>query len=166
MFILLRKVLLPILIGSLFAQSAVSDVISIRADEWFPFNGTPGSETPGYMIEIADRIFTEAGHTLDYQLMNWKRSISEVEKGNYDCIVGAIKKNAPNFVFPTESMGIKDKIKEAGRLNQPVDVYIACSPNKPNSIVYTKLLSEGIIDLRKTGELQKILEKYALKDWK
>ena len=113
MLILLRKILLPILIGSLFAQSAVSDVISIRADEWFPFNGTPGSETPGYIIEIADGIFTEAG-----------------------------------------------------RLNQPVDVYIACSPNKPNSIVYTKLLSEGIVDLRKTGELQKTLEKYALKDWK
>ena len=36
--------------------------ITLRADEWSPFNGDPASDRPGYLIEIANRIFSKAGH--------------------------------------------------------------------------------------------------------
>ncbi len=43
--------MLFLLSGSILAKS-----VSIRADEWFPINGVPGSSSPGYMIELAQNI--------------------------------------------------------------------------------------------------------------
>jgi len=45
-------------------------------------------------------------------------------------------------------------------------VYIAFSPFFKQSKTYAKILSDGIIKYRKNGKLQKILNKYGLKDWK
>lgn len=84
---------------------ATADTISIRADHWFPINGDPDSETPGYMIELATRIFGDAGHTVDYQLMPWKRAILFVREGRYNCVVGANHRDTPDFVFPTVNWG-------------------------------------------------------------
>jgi len=79
--------------------------ITLRADEWYPFNGVPGSDRPGYLIEVATRIFAAAGHKVDYQLMPWERAIAESRAGKFDCIVGAYKDDAPDFVFPVVAMG-------------------------------------------------------------
>ncbi|MDF1877156.1 transporter substrate-binding domain-containing protein [Sulfurimonas sp. SAG-AH-194-L11] len=45
------------------------------------------------------------------------------------------------------------------------NIYIAFSPNNPHSKKYARILSQGINDLRKNGELNKILSKYGLYDW-
>jgi polar amino acid transport system substrate-binding protein len=45
-------------------------------------------------------------------------------------------------------------------------LFIAFSPKIPKSHEYAKLLTEGMVTLRKSGELQKILAKYGLTDWK
>jgi polar amino acid transport system substrate-binding protein len=48
--------------------------------------------------------------------------------------------------------------------NDP-DLYIAFSPNNPKSAYYAELISKGITELRQSGELQRILERYNLSDW-
>ena len=60
---------------------------------------------------------------------------------------------------------LSDRIVEAGFLNS-VPVYIAFSPKHPKSKEYAQILSEGIKELRSSGELATILKKYGLKDWK
>lgn len=82
-----------------------ADTISIRADTWFPMNGHPGDAKPGYMIEFAEAIFGAHGHKIDYQTMPWERSVREVRKGTFDCVVGAYKEDTPDFVFPTHHWG-------------------------------------------------------------
>lgn len=52
------------------------------------------------------------------------------------------------------------------RADHTIDGYIACSPAKESSKVLMKLVDEGTDKLRQSGELQKILDKYGLKDWK
>jgi hypothetical protein len=37
-----------------------------------------------------------------YQVLPWKRSIIEVRKGNYNAIIGAVKEETPDFIFPEE----------------------------------------------------------------
>jgi len=37
---------------------------------------------------------------------------------------------------------------------------------EPLNKAIAKMLSNGIIDLRKSGELKKILDRYGVKDWK
>ncbi|WP_339672212.1 transporter substrate-binding domain-containing protein [Dasania marina] len=80
-----------------FAQS-----VSIRTDEWFPMNGTPGQKPAGFLIDFAERTFD----SVDYKLMSWQRAVEEVKNGSFDCVIGAFKEDAPGFVFPEESWGV------------------------------------------------------------
>lgn len=91
--------------GLLFSFTAHALTISLRADEWSPFNGDPKSDHPGYLIELATQIFAAAGHKVDYQLMPWERAIADTRAGKFDCIVGAYKEDAPDFVFPSVPLG-------------------------------------------------------------
>ena len=84
---------------ALTATGAAAETITLRADEWCPYNCEPGSERPGYMIEIAQEVFGEAGFDVDYQTLNWMRSIAESRAGRYAGIIGAIREEAPDFVF-------------------------------------------------------------------
>lgn len=246
-----------VLVFGLFSTFSYADVVSIRADAWYPINGEAGSATPGYMIEIAQTILIDNGHSLDYQTMPWERSLAEVRTGKYDCVVGATPGDAEDFVFPEESwgefestfyvkkgsswryadldsiknikvgviggyaysdefdayvaenkssamvqvlnannaleqnikklnagridtvveshlvmkaklmeMGLADNIVPAGALTESEPIFIACSPAKASSKIYSKLFSDGIQKLRASGQLKTILDKYGLTDWK
>lgn len=92
---------------SLFSviSSGHTETIALRADLWCPYNCDPDSDTPGYIIEIAHQIFEKAGHSIDYQVLNWARAIEETRQGNLDGIVGAYKHDAPDFIFPENAQG-------------------------------------------------------------
>ena len=57
------------------------------------------------------------------------------------------------------------QVASAGLIGTPENLYIACSPKKETSAEYVKLVSDGTRELRQSGELAKILEKYGLQDW-
>lgn len=89
-----------------FTTMAMAETVHLRADPWFPYNGKPDAEKPGYMIEIARTVFNRHGLELDYQLLNWERSLKKAREGNVDCVVGAYKTDAPDFLFPEHSLGV------------------------------------------------------------
>jgi polar amino acid transport system substrate-binding protein len=249
---------IKLLLAAIFLLSTLShaNTVTIRADEWYPINGVPDAKKPGYMIELAQVILAKHGHTVEYRSMPWERSLKEVRRGSFDCVVGAYKEDAPDFIFPDvawgsiessfyvknetawrytgidsvkkvvmgsiggyayseeldkyieqnkgkgkvqvinannaleqnikkllkgrldtvieshlvmeaklKSMGATDKVKSAGILVKAENMYIACSPAKSTSKEYAKLFSEGIKELRASGKLKEILDKYGLKDW-
>jgi polar amino acid transport system substrate-binding protein len=82
----------------------LADTITIRADEWCPYTCDPRSDHPGYLIEIAKRVFEAEGHRVDYKLLPWPRAVSEVKRGVFDAIAGGGRKDTPDFVF-TRPMG-------------------------------------------------------------
>lgn len=86
----------------------VAKTITLVADEWYPVNGDPKSDKPGYMIEIAKEIFKEKGYEVIYKIKPWERSILETRLGKEDCVVGAAKEDAPDFIFPSASFGHLD----------------------------------------------------------
>jgi polar amino acid transport system substrate-binding protein len=94
----------------LLASVAQAATISIVADEWCPYNCTPGSDQPGYMIEIAQKVLGEAGHAIDYRTMPWSRAIEEARRGKFDAIVGAAQGDAPDFVFPSVKLGVSSNV--------------------------------------------------------
>jgi polar amino acid transport system substrate-binding protein len=63
-------------------------------------------------------------------------------------------------------MGDKDRFRSAGTFGAPSKIYIAFSPANHKSKEYARILSEGIVSLRASGELKEILGKYGLDDWK
>jgi polar amino acid transport system substrate-binding protein len=97
---------LTLIMASLSAQST----LTVKADSWFPFNDDPASAKPGYVVELLRLIFEPQGIKIDYKLTPWNRSLAEVENGQADCVIGALKTDAPNFVFPLDSAGITKNV--------------------------------------------------------
>jgi polar amino acid transport system substrate-binding protein len=97
----LRGVLAILACAVLLAAAPVrAETITLVADEWCPYNCAPGDAKPGFLIEIARRIFEPAGFGVDYKIVPWARAIRDARAGRYTAIVGAIRSEAPDFVFP------------------------------------------------------------------
>ena len=80
-------------------------VLTLAADHWCPYNCEPGSDFPGYMIEIAREVFEPAGYEIRYEVINWARALAMTREGRHDGVVGAFHGDAPDFVFPDEPLG-------------------------------------------------------------
>lgn len=85
--------------------AAGANTISIRSDEWLPYNGSSARKPPGYMIEMADSIARANGHTIDYRNLPWDDALIAVRRGDFDCVVGATPDEVPDFAFPSEPWG-------------------------------------------------------------
>lgn len=73
--------------------------------------------------------------------------------------------------YEINELGYNGKVKEAGQISTPISprddyYYLAFSPKKPESAKYAKIFSDGIREMRKSGELEEIMHKYGLHDWK
>lgn len=69
--------------------------------------------------------------------------------------------------YTLKKMKLTELFTEAGNLGDSHPVNIAAfSPVIPESKKYAEILVNGIEELRKSGELDKIMDKYGLKDWK
>lgn len=249
----MKKMVIACLLFSLF--SVFSQELVVAADYWMPYNGDPGSEKEGFVVEILKEIFEKKGITVKYETRPWARAIKLGEEGKVDAVIGAMKSDAEGFVFPEESIGIlandfyvpadsdwkftgfesfkgykvgivtdyaygdevdkfisenksnfdyvagenaiemnikklahkridilmdtkfvvdftanniglTDKIKYAGDDGSSDKIYVAFSPAKSTSKDYADYFDVGMKELRKSGELGKILKKYGLSDWK
>jgi len=102
----MKKLLLLVSFLGGLTLPAFGDEITIRADIYCPYNCEPQSEKPGLLIEIVKYAFEKAGHTVQYEILNWSRAVLETRKGKYNAIVGAYKGDAPDFVFPENGLAI------------------------------------------------------------
>jgi len=251
-----RLTLLVALCASVGAASA--DVITIRADEWLPYNGPLNRKPAGYMIELADAIAATNKHSIDYNTMPWDDAVASARKGDIDCVVGALKSDAEGFAFPEESWGkslngiyalndttwrysgiesfssvrvaviseysyteeidayieqhkddptkvvvvnstgralmnavsrlvsgkadvliedvnvaastfkrmnMSDRMAQVGIAGEAEPMYVACTPASPRGKLFADMFSKGTAELRASGKLAEILEKYGLSDW-
>lgn len=59
-----------------------------------------------------------------------------------------------------------ESLKVAGWVSsQDPYLYVGFSPNHPKSREYATILNHGVEELRRSGELQRILDKYQVEDW-
>jgi polar amino acid transport system substrate-binding protein len=84
--------------------SALADDIVLEADSWCPFNCEPGSDRPGFMVEIAQKVLGAQGHKIVYQIRPWARAIDNAKKGTTNGVIGASKADAPELVFPENEL--------------------------------------------------------------
>lgn len=84
--------------------------IVIAADEWCPYNCTPNSELPGYMVEIAREALALAApnqYQLTYIQLPWKRAMLMAKEGaQVHGIIGAIASEAEGLYTPKEEQGL------------------------------------------------------------
>lgn len=91
-------IMLLLLIAPVLKASA--DTIVAAADQWCPISCEPDSAEPGFMVEVAQAVFTKAGHQFVYQKMPWTRAINDTRHGKINAVIGAFKGDTPDFIFP------------------------------------------------------------------
>jgi polar amino acid transport system substrate-binding protein len=62
------------------------------------------------MIEIAKEILTPKNISVDYEILPWARALAYTRIGRTDCVVGAYKSDAPDFIFPELAWGMDQNI--------------------------------------------------------
>ncbi|NTV29169.1 MAG: transporter substrate-binding domain-containing protein [Candidatus Omnitrophica bacterium] len=98
--------LLMLVFLMVFAVRTYADTIVVRADSWPPYNADPAASEPGYVVEILKAVFEPQGHKIDYQTMPWTRAVADMMEGKVDAIIGASHADAPDALYPAESMGV------------------------------------------------------------
>ncbi len=88
------------------AGPAARTEISLCADVWCPYNCAPGAAQPGFAVEIARKVFGQAGYHVSYEVAGWPRCVEDTRAGRFTAIIGAIRADAPDFTFPTEPIGV------------------------------------------------------------
>lgn len=87
------------------ASGVRADTITLVADPWCPHNCEPGTDKPGYAIDIAKTVFEKAGHTVDYKVLPWTRALADTRAGKFDGAVGAGSTDGEGLVLPKEPIG-------------------------------------------------------------
>lgn len=87
--------------------------------------------------------------------------IKLLQQGKLDVVI----EDQNVFWQQAKLMGLNSAFRTVGLLNEGDRVYIAFSPNHAKSKEYADIFTRGLIKMRETGELHKILSKYGLSDW-
>ena len=82
-----------------------ADVIIIATDEWCPYACSVENKNQGYMVDIARAVFEPLGHTVIYKVMPWSRAVALAEHGKVTAVLGALKEDTPDFIFPQTNQG-------------------------------------------------------------
>lgn len=91
--------ILGLAVLSLPASIARADTIELRGDVWCPFNCEPGSDRPGFMVELAQEALAFYGHEVQYETLTWSRSLDQTRKGEVNGVIGTDSDEAPDLVF-------------------------------------------------------------------
>lgn len=70
-----------------------------------------------------------------------------------------------NTIYEAKQLNLRDSIEDVGGIDPVIPAYVAWTKKNPRVQEYTQILKEGILELRKSGELNKILTKYDVNDW-
>lgn len=92
----------------LVAPAFAKETIEVLADQWCPVSCEPTSTTPGYMIDILQEAFPEPTFEVRYRTASWSRALAEVRSGRSQAVVGAMRGDAPDFVFPKQEEGLSE----------------------------------------------------------
>lgn len=85
-------------------------------------------------------------------------------------MIDALPEDKSVISYYFSSRGLAMNIKSAGAVVDRSHIednflYIAFGPNNPKAKYYADIMAKGMHDLRKSGELKKILDKYQIEDW-
>ncbi len=67
--------------------------------------------------------------------------------------------------FYAAQIDLSDQFREAGNLGDPTELLVAFTPQSKRAKHLKSMYEKGLLELRESGELGKILEEYTLTDW-
>ena len=144
-----------------------------RADEAWTYRGVESLRQiklgwmQGYPMGPLESYIEKHKGTAAVQVLGgmnaFRRQITKLERRRID----AFMEDYNVGIYNLRKWDAEETVKVAGWIKElQTPGYIAFSPVRSRSQEYAKMMTAGMIELRKTGELQQILKKYGLRDWK
>ena len=115
-----------------------------------------GEELNAYFKKNAQRVQYVSGN--DPLLLNIKKLLA----GRFDTLIAG--ENV--MTYKIKEMGVLGEVINVGVTDISDNLYIAFSPLNKESAIYAEIFSKGIRKLKKSGELDQILDRYELHYWK
>lgn len=115
-----------------------------------------GKELNEYFEKNAQRVQYVSGDDPLYQ------NIMKLLVGRFDTLIAG--ENV--MTYKIKEMGVVGEVINVGITDISGNLYVAFSPTNKTSIKYAKIFSEGIRNLKTSGGLDQILDRYGLKYWK
>lgn len=85
---------------------AAQDSFTVAADPWCPFNCTPNSSRPGYMVELLTLILKPHGYSVRYKILPWNRAVANAESGEIDGVLAAGEEDATKLLLHKTPIGM------------------------------------------------------------
>lgn len=101
----MKKTFLRILLLVLSFSKVQADDLVVAADSWCPFTCPPQYGMNGINVDILSEVFSTVGTRVAYKNMGWTEAIAQARSGKLGAVVGAIKGDAPDFIFPEVPIG-------------------------------------------------------------
>lgn len=96
--------LMGILLCFVATITQANEIIKIGSPCYPPFSDKD-LKLPGYMVEVVKKIFEAEGFIIEHTIFPKRRSLMMVKNGRLDATLGASVEDAPNFIFPKETLG-------------------------------------------------------------
>lgn len=88
-------------------QSAVlqeEHTLTFAGDLWCPVNCDANSSHQGFAVDLLRKIFEPLGYKINYVVMPWVRAVEEANTGKINGVIGALKDDTPELLFPTTAL--------------------------------------------------------------
>lgn len=119
-----------------------------------------------YRDALNNYIKENSHDTKNLQVMTGDLPLQRMLQGLILGRVDVVVDNEAAIRYEAKRLGLSDEIESAGYGQELSFIYIAFSPSLPKSAVYAQMLSDGIRQLRSSGELKNVFDKYGIADWK
>ncbi len=86
-----------------YSIQGFADVVKLAADPWCPFSCDSKDQNKGLFVDLATELFQSSGHQVSYETLAWSRALIVTRSQQYHAVVGALKTDAPDFIYPTQS---------------------------------------------------------------
>ena len=88
-------------------------------------------------------------------------AIAKLDAGEID----VMPETVPVFIWTVKKLGRSPADYRAAYMQPGESIFVAFTKGK-NGQRYAKLFDDGVAEMRKSGELKKLLNAYSLEDWK
>jgi len=88
----------------------LAETIRLQGIVRAPYVCGPASGQEGLLLDIARIALERGGDRLDFKISPFNRALRTVRDGEADALVGILRKNAPDLVFPKEEQAFSQKM--------------------------------------------------------
>lgn len=109
------------------SNTQAASKIVLATDPWCPYICSADSDKPGFLIEVVKAALAESGYIVDFETINWARSIEQVRSGRIDGLVGTYKSDAPDFYYGQQHITLSEmcfftQMDDDWRYNEPASL--------------------------------------------